>query len=180
NQARATWAPQTAIEYYQKALEFTSQELSGPQPYREWYAGLGESLAAQARFAEAAEAYHALRAAAEAASDLVAQAQAWNGLAFVEERRGANRASVECAAKAATLARQAGVGVGAQTALARALFLKGWAYYRLGDAAVVLDLGEQGLALCTQLGDDHERTNSLKLIAVGHLLLGRHREADQY
>src|SRR5206468_2370458 len=31
-----------------------------------------------------------------------------------------------------------------------------------------------------QLGDDYERTNSLKLIAVGHLLLGRHREADQY
>jgi predicted ATPase len=180
NQARAAWAPQTAIDYYQKAIEFTSGGFSGPQQCREWYAGLGESLAAQARFAEAADAYHDMRAAAEAAGDLVAQAQAWNGLAFVEERRGANRASVECAAKAASLARQAGEGVSAQTALARALFLKGWAYYRLGDAAVVLDMGKQALALCIQLGDDHERTNSLKLIAVGHLLLGRHREADQY
>jgi len=44
----------------------------------------------------------------------------------------------------------------------------------------VLELGEQALALCTQLGDDYERTNSLKLIAVSHLLLGRHREADHY
>src|SRR5437867_767374 len=180
NQARAAWAPQTAIDYYQKALAFVSRELSGPQQCREWYSGLGESLAAQARFAEAAEAYHAMRAAAEAAGDQVAQAQAWNGLAFVEERRGANRVSVECAAKAAMLARQAGEGVSAQTALARALFLKGWAYYRLGDAAVVLEMGKQALALCTQLGDDYERANSLKLIAVGHLLLGRHREADQY
>jgi tetratricopeptide (TPR) repeat protein len=146
----------------------------------DWFSGLGESLAAQARFSEATDAYESMRAAAELLGDLVAEAHAWNGLAFVQERRGANRVSVDCASRAAELATRAGSSAAAQPARARALFLKGWAFYRLGDAAAVLAHGEQALALCTELGADYEKTNCLKLIAVGHLLLGHHDQADEF
>src|SRR5207247_10814834 len=121
NQARAAWAPQSAIDYYQKALAFSSREPSSPQQCLEWYGGLGESLVAQARFTEAAEAYESMRAAAEAIADKVAEAQAWNGLAFVQERNGANRESVEWPARAALLARQAGARVAASADVARGL-----------------------------------------------------------
>jgi tetratricopeptide (TPR) repeat protein len=103
-----------------------------------------------------------------------------NGLAFIHERRGANRVSVECATRAAELAVQASSGPAARAARVRALFLKGWAFYRLGDPAAVLTHGEQALALCKELEADFEKTNSLKLIAVGHLLLGRHHQADEF
>jgi predicted ATPase/class 3 adenylate cyclase len=175
HQARAAWSPQLAIGYYQKAL--VDQR---PSDHRgAWYAGLGECLAAQAQFAEAERVYRQMLALAQP-GDAEAAARAWNGLAFVYERQGANRASIEAATQSIDLVRDAGENAPAQTLLARALFLKGWAYYRLGDAAEVLAWGEQALALSSKLEIGNEKVNSLKLIACGHLLLGRHQQASRF
>ena len=181
-QATMGYAPANAIESFQKALALLSAAVSVPASAAakrlEWDEGLGEALGAQARFGEAEAAYLAMRREAEAAGDVLAQARAWNGLAFLHERRGDNRASVAAAERAESLSRQAGEDAAARIERIRALHLKGWAFYRLGDAAKVLALAAETLELCTQFGDRRGRATSLKLHGVGHLLLGHYLEAD--
>jgi predicted ATPase len=181
-QARSGYAPVAAIEYFKKALSLPA---SAPAPSEtnsgarlEWYEGLSDALATQARFTEALESYGKVREMAETVGDLAMQASAWNGFAFLHERRGDNRASVDAAETAELLARRAGVGSRAE--LIRALHLKGWASYRLGDAPTVLSLATQTLRLCEESGDRYSMPASFKLFGVAHLQLGHYQEADRY
>src|SRR5262249_20772838 len=104
--------------------------------------------------------------------------RAWNGLAFVHERQGDNRASVQSAERAETLARHAGEAGRAECI--RALYFRGWALYRLGDASAVLSLADQTLKLCTECGNRHGMVTSAKLLGVAHLHLSHSKEADRY
>src|SRR5262249_46847705 len=110
--------------------------------------------------------------------DMVMQARAFNGLAFLHERFGRNRASVEYAEKAETLARAAGEA--GKPEWIRSLLLKGWAFYRLSDAAAVLALGEQARKLCGEFGNYSGLATSLKLLGVANLQLGHFPEADRF
>jgi predicted ATPase len=181
-QASMGHAPANAIDSFQKALALLPVTASLPSSAvakrLEWQEGLGEALGAQARFAEADAAFQAMRIEAEWAGDSLAQARAWNGLAFLLERRGDNRASVVAAERAESLSRQLGENTAARTERIRALHLKGWAFYRLGDTTMVLALAAETLQLCTQFDDRRGRARSLKLHGVGHLQLGRYLEAD--
>jgi predicted ATPase/class 3 adenylate cyclase len=181
-QARASYAQVMAIENLKKALTMLPPERAEEKSFQtkqmEWQDGLGAALGTQARFAEAKETYARMRALAEARKDVVAQARAGNGLAFVHERLGDIRASVEAADQARLLAQSAGDS-GTQEQI-RALHLKGWAFYRLGDAAAVLALGEQILKLCTEVGDRRGMATGFKLHGVAHLQLGHYLEADRY
>jgi predicted ATPase len=181
-QARAGHAPATAIDYFQKALDlYAGERRKGgavQSSHLELYAGLSDTLAMQARFAEALDGFGKLRTLAESAGDLASQAHAWNGIAFLLERRGDNRASIEAAEKAELLARGAGEGCSAE--LARAAHLKGWAYYRLGDAAAVLSLADLTLKLAEQSNDLFSKAGSYKLFGVAHLQLGHYQDADGY
>jgi len=180
-QSRLVDAPATGIEFFRKALELlpaqsaTSRELQATR--LEWHEGLGETLGAQARFAEALQAYGEMRSLAEALGDLSAQARAWNGVAFLHERNGENRASIESAERAERLALDAGVA--GQQERIRALYLKGWALYRLGEAPAVLELAEQTLKLYGERGDRRGMVTSFKLFGVVHLHLGHFEEADR-
>jgi len=179
-QARLGYAPATAIESFRKALELLSGQPAASADLQarrlEWQEGLGETLGAQARFGEALKTYGDMLQLAEAIGDLSAQARAWNGVAFLHERCGKNRASVESAEKAERLARDAGEA--GQRERTKALFYKGWALYRLGDAAAVLELAEETLRSYTELGDRRGMVTSFKLFGVAHLHLGHFREAD--
>jgi len=146
----------------------------------EWFEGLTDCLGAQARFGEAIEACAGLRALAEKLGDKIAQARAWNGLAFLEERRGDNRASVQAAERASNFAAEAGESEAARRELLKAFHLKGWAFYRLGDAPAVLALAEQTQQLSQQLKDRRGLATSFKLHGVAHLQLGHFNEADRY
>jgi len=183
-QASMGYAPTNAIDSFQKALALLSAAVSVPSSAAakrlEWQEGLGEALGSQARFVDADAAYLAMRTEAETAGDLLAQARAWNGLAFLHERQGDNRASVVAAERAESLARQSGDSAAATAGRIRALHLKGWAFFRLGDAKMVLALAAETLQLCTQFGDRRGQATSLKLHGVGHLLLGRYHEADRF
>ena len=116
------------------------------------------------------------RALAEAAGSPLAQARAWNGLAFLNERLGKYRASIDCAERAEVLARD--IGDAGRGERIRALLLKGWAYYRLSDAAAVLALGDQARRLCLECGNRSGLATSHKLHGVAHLQLGHFQEAD--
>jgi predicted ATPase/class 3 adenylate cyclase len=180
-QAQDTYAPETAIGYYQKALEFleSSEASEGPEVYTrrlELYEGLGEMLRWQARFTEAAEAYTSMLAAAEAMGDTVQQARALNGLSWAQDLQGEHRAALESAGRAEQMARKEG----AQVELVTALFNKGWASYGLGNVDGALALGEQALALSTELDPRRAMARSLTLLSAIATMLGRYKEAAQH
>jgi serine/threonine protein kinase/tetratricopeptide (TPR) repeat protein len=202
-QARASYAPEAAIGFYRQALELmreattssgSSTGSSGGAGDAEaaavavlrahvtnWYGGLGEALTMQARYGEAIEAYALMRGTAEEAGELIAQARAWNGLTAVQEYLGDNRAALESARRAETLARKAGDAAGAKAELAVALNRQGLASHRLGDAAAVAELGQRILHLSETMseGARHARANGLRLLGVAHETSGRFAEGDE-
>jgi class 3 adenylate cyclase/tetratricopeptide (TPR) repeat protein len=181
-QARLGYAPANAIVHFKKALELLPKngtpERALLKQQLEWQEGLVESLGAQARHAEALDACNVVRNMAQQLSDPVAEACAWNGMAYLHERRGDNRASVECAEQAESHALKDPAS--GQAERIRALLIKGWAFYRLGDVSAVLDLGGKVLELCTQQGDRRSSATSLKLLGVAHLQLGHYLKADRF
>jgi class 3 adenylate cyclase/tetratricopeptide (TPR) repeat protein len=179
-QARAGFAPASAIDYFHKALALLPTSADGDfQTKRlEWLGGLGEVLTAQARFNEALDICNQFLALAELQGDLVMQARALNSLAYLHERLGRNRASVEYAERAEAIARPAGEP--GRPEWVRSLLLKGWAFYRLSDAAAVLALGEQAQKLCSQFGIQSGLATSFKLLGVAHLQLGQFPQADRF
>jgi serine/threonine protein kinase/predicted ATPase len=194
-QARASYAPEAAINFYRKALDFMREvkeadargaQIAALRPQAiKWYGGLGEVLTMQARYDEAVEAYTQMREAAEECADLIAQARAWNGLTAVQEYRGDNRAALLSARRAESLASEAlnekGNETGAKAELAVALNRQGLASHRLGDAGKVTELGQQILSL-SELMDEgalQARANGLKLLGVAHEVSGRFAEADE-
>ena len=180
--AREGYAPVTAIEFFRKGLALLPLESADPKDLiaqrMTWHEGLADVLGAQAKFIEALDSCHQALDLARQLKDRIAEARAWNGLAFLNERLGRNRASVDCAERAEALAREAGEA--GMTERIRALLLKGWAFYRLSDAAAVLALGDQTHELCLEFGNRHGLATSYKLHGVAHLQLGHFAEADRY
>ncbi|RLC79076.1 MAG: hypothetical protein DRJ03_13310 [Chloroflexi bacterium] len=189
-QARNTYAPEAAIGYYQKALALllpdeTSEDLETAEVYAtqrvSLYEGLAEMLLWQAQYTEAVEACTAMREAAEASGDAVAQACAWNRLSRTQDAQGDYPAALESAGQAEAISRNAQrTNDAAKVELARALFRKGWGFYRLGDAEAALELGEQALALSVKLDTQREMADSLNLLGGVHSLLGHHGNAAHY
>jgi len=172
DQARQAYAPSGASNYYQRALMLGAH--ATPAQRLEWHEGLGGVLQAQARYAEATEAYQAMCDLAQAGEEEpLAQARAYTGLANVQQSWGASREALDNAVRAETLARQANAPV----EVAHAVYLRGWILYRLGDAAQALALGEQALALSTALPDARVMAHSYRLLGAAHYVLGQHTAA---
>jgi serine/threonine protein kinase/tetratricopeptide (TPR) repeat protein len=190
-QARETYAPETAINYYRKALDFLDAlgpvaegggDLALHALRMEWYEGLGEVLRVQARYGEAVEAYQAMRAAAEALQAGPAQARAWNEIALVQSSQGDNRAAYESTQRAEMIARVEGRGAGAGVELARALNLQSQASSRLGDAHAAMTLADRALSLVDDLGDAGRRVRAdcLKSLGMAYHMLGLFEQAEEF
>ena len=178
------YAHEAAIEYYRKAIDFASeaQAVTG-EPGRgrriEWYRGMAEALGVLARFDEAIDAFERMRAAAAAAGDEVAEARAWNGRGFIEQRKGDYQGLLASAERAEELAAAAGVAPEAQIERAVALVRMSDGYFRLGAAREQEALAERALELAASLGDAglREKALSLKLLGMAHQVAGRFEEA---
>ncbi|HEX8282002.1 MAG TPA: protein kinase [Pyrinomonadaceae bacterium] len=192
-QARETYAPETAIRHYRKALDLLAAHgasnagdaAEDPALHAlrlEWCEGLGEALRVQARYSEAVEAYRQMRAAAESLQAIPAQARAWNEIALVQSSQGDNRASFESTHRAEMLARGAGEGAGAGVELARALYLQSQVCSRLGDARAAMKLADRALALVDRLGDEGRRARAecLKSLGMAYHTLGQFEQAEQF
>jgi predicted ATPase/class 3 adenylate cyclase len=185
-QAQDAYAPETAIDYYQRALKLLdddqiSEVLKTSEVYAQrikLYPGLGEVLNTRARYEEAIEASTAMLTAAEAIVDASAQARAWNGLAWTQSLQGDSRASLESAKRAEAIARTVGVAI--QTELLTALHWKGIAFWRIGDAERALALAEETLVRSTELDAKQEMIHSLSLFGVVNNMLGRYDQAVSY
>ncbi|HEX7313509.1 MAG TPA: tetratricopeptide repeat protein [Pyrinomonadaceae bacterium] len=191
-QARETYAPETAIRYYRKALGFLNARGAVTEPEdelalnalrMEWYEGLGEVLRVQARYSESIEAYKEMHAAAAALQSAPAQARAWNEIALVQSSQGDNRACFESTQRAELLARSAGVtGSAAGVELARALNLQSQVCSRLGDARAAMMLADRALSLVDKLGDEGRRVRAecLKSLGMAYHMLGQFEQAEEF
>jgi class 3 adenylate cyclase/tetratricopeptide (TPR) repeat protein len=175
-QAEDTYAPEAAIRYYQKALDFLPKTATVSVQRAAVFEGLGNELGRLGRYAAATQAYRAMLTAAESADDELAQAHAWERLAWVQGSQGNYHAAIENADHAEELSR----ATGAQVVLVRALHRKGLAFLELGRPEKALDLGEQALTLSTELSARREMAKSLNLLGAVHWLLGKHRQATRY
>jgi tetratricopeptide (TPR) repeat protein len=182
-QARESYAADAAVRHYRKALALLPPErrgAAGGSVYAlEWYEGLGVVLWRQARLGEAVEAYELMRSEAEALGDAAAEARAWNGLSLVEDAQGDARAALKSAQRAEQLARGAGESKVARAALITAMLRRGYASYRLGDAAAVVELAECALALSSAEDSQRDRARSLHLLGTGHQMLGDSARAQE-
>jgi tetratricopeptide (TPR) repeat protein len=88
-----------------------------------------------------------------------------------------NQSELRASLESASRAEEAAHAAGAAAELARAVFAKGWATYRLGEGEAALALGERSLALSTALGDQSEIALSLNLLGAAHDMLGHLEEA---
>jgi class 3 adenylate cyclase/tetratricopeptide (TPR) repeat protein len=182
-QAQIADAPRAAVEFYNRALAFLppfQETTSAAQAVQHIaaYEGLGNVLRWQAQFAEAVEAFRAMLVTAQAAKDVAAQARAWNGLSTVQDLQEDYVSALKSAACAEESARSAGVP--AQEELARALFRKGWALYRLGDTERALVLAGQALDFAIKQDLTHEIGQDLNLLGSIHITLERYEEAARY
>jgi serine/threonine protein kinase/predicted ATPase len=189
-QARETYAPETAINFYRKALDFLpnvekregADALAVQTLRMEWYEGLGETLRVQARYADAVEAYQQMRAAAGALNLPAAQAHAWNEIALVRASQMDTHAAFDSARRAELLSRQAGAGVTARVEVAQALNLQSQASSRLGETGAALRLADRALALTSDLGESGRRVRaeSLKSLGMAYHALGKFEQADEF
>jgi tetratricopeptide (TPR) repeat protein len=177
-QAQNTYAPDLAINFFQKALEFIKRHDGAEQNQLklEAYQRLGMVLNLQARYPDAIEIFTAMLAEAEQIGDPVEQSRALHGLAFSLNYQGDNRASLENALRAEALARS----VNDNSELAVSLWDQSFAHYRLGEAKLALPLAEQALAIFTDLDDTAQIARCFNLLGGLNYMSGRLNDAEGY
>jgi len=178
-QARTTFVPQAAIDYFQKAITLWKQaheaETQPIDQQIEALGGLGDTLLVQARYREALEAYTAMRALADQVADVPAQSRAWQGLAQAHGDLGDSRAALDGAVRAEVLARS----VGARTELALATLMKGRALLRHGDTAGALGAGAEIVELAMAANDHRLRASGQNLLGGVYYTQGRYPAAEK-
>ncbi|MCX7754149.1 MAG: tetratricopeptide repeat protein [Anaerolineales bacterium] len=179
-QAYETYAPESAVEYGRKALQF-ARLVNIPEAERmDWQETLGKALFALARYDEALHAYQEMRAIADAAASVEGWARAWYHIAYVHDHLGNNALSLESAENALRLADK-----GAKPdLLIRAVYGKGWALYRLGDVNSAIHLGELALRMARNLEHkitaQREMAQACQLLGAAYELRGEFTKAAQY
>jgi tetratricopeptide (TPR) repeat protein len=184
-QARDTYAPEVAIAHYQRALMLMpgDDQVTGEE-HRQWadrrillYQGLGEVLWWRARYDQAMEAFRKMLTEAQIAENPEAQARAWNELAGAFDGYGDYRNEMESAEQAMRTAEAAGEN--GRKELARAIFNKGWALFRLGDSSAAQSLGQESLSLSRSLNARRSVADSLNLLGVVCEMLGQFEESNR-
>lgn len=179
-QAREAHASDAAVAHYQKALQFARQANIPAVERMDWHETLGKSLFTLARYDESLAAYQEMRAIADSIASVDGWARAWYNIAYVHDHIGNNTLSLESAENALRLADK-----GAEPELLiRAVYGKGWALYRLGDANSAIHLGELALRLAgsleNQVASQREKAQACQLLGAAHELRGDLAKASQY
>ena len=177
--AEATYATDTAIEYYQKALAYWKQNSdagSQPNPAQlEAYLGLGEMLNWKARYAESTELWTTIRADAEKRGDQLALARAWRGLGVIQMYQGNFPDALELLAHSEEAAKLSN----AQVELTKILQLRGWCQFNLGNMDSASVLAEQALTMSEEDKDRQQIGEVLNLLTAIHGTQGHFEQAAQ-
>ena len=179
-QAQATYAHAVAADYYQHALEMVN-DAEKPIPIAQQcslLSGFGVSLRLQARYTEAMGIFHTLLTLAETVQDLFKQIEALDNLARIHERHGEYQQALALAEQMELLARQTNDMT--PTQLAGVLYRRGWTLYRLGEMEQALAIGHQCKTLSQNGEDLLMKAQSMNLIGVAYVALGRFDLAEPY
>ncbi|NJC94719.1 MAG: tetratricopeptide repeat protein [Anaerolineae bacterium] len=177
-QAQNTYASDSAIGFYQKALGFINGH--GTDEHRplkiDVLQRLGDVLNWQARYTEAMEVHGQMAETAQEADDSAARSRALQALATSVSYQGDHRAALEYALQAETLART----VDAKLELFRALYTQGWARFRLGEGTMALSLAQKALEVSTDLKDPNEMARCLNLLGAAYYASGQYDMVEKY
>lgn len=176
-QAQKTYASDSAIHYYQKALDFINNHGKGEhlQLKLKVMQRLGEVMNWQARYPDAVNIYTAMLKEAEQGEDIAAQSRALQSLATSLSYQGDHQTCLDNAIRAETIARNANI----KAELGGALRIQGSARFRLGDFQTALSQAEESLSVFTELDSQNEMARSLNLIAAAHYVSGRLGDAER-
>ncbi len=179
-QAKDAHAPDAALHAYRKALELDDR-LKDPAPSRSAWRievtdGLGQVLLWLGAYGESIEAFTEMQTTAAMSGDLLAEANAWHGMAEAQMHEGDFRSSIESAEREEAIALKAG----AVLPLAKALWMKAWGAFRLGDVDTALPLATRVAELSSSLDDHGQIAHSLNLLGVLKSVTGRNDEAVQH
>jgi class 3 adenylate cyclase/tetratricopeptide (TPR) repeat protein len=178
--SQVTYVPQMAKDYYHRALKLWEQvEVLVPEQesYKiEVYHGLGQVLDWLGRYDEAVEAYHNMTGVAKRLGDPKPQAHAWQGTAEALMHKGDTREAIRSASQAEALAIQAQ----AELESIKALWMKAWGAYRLGEIESALAQARRVYDLSHQLKDRAQMAHSLNLLGVLESVSGQFEQASVY
>ena len=179
-QSQVTYVPEMAKDYYHKALNLWEREdqLTPEQESLqiEVYNGLGQVLNWLGRYDEAVESFHRMAEAAERSGEIKSHAQAWQGTAEAQMHQGDTRGAIQSASRAEALANQAGAALES----IKAVWMKAWGAYRLGEMEDALSRARRVSELSHQLQDKGQMAHSLNLLGVLESVSGRFEEASGY
>ena len=165
--AQEMYAPETAIEYYQKALAQLPDAAGNQRLRMTLNSNLGEVLRHKARFTEAVTAFGHALAVAEEIDDVLTQVQVYCELSHVLDRLGEHQEALASAQRAQKLAR----AKDAQREIVEALILQGWALLRLGRLTEAIEIGDQVVQLSESLAI-LERKGAVYTLRSAYNLLG--------
>ena len=183
-QSFKTHAAESAIVYYQKALDFAAQN-DAQTPLEnifEWQRGLGIAFWSRAKFAEAVKNHRLSLETAETLDDQVAQSAVWTHLSICQLETGENRAAMESAAESVRLAREAGASEAARLQLVVALYRYGRSLWSLGKAVETVEISGEALEIAEEYGDKglYEKGFCFHLLTAGNYALGHFKQALFY
>jgi tetratricopeptide (TPR) repeat protein len=174
--AQVTYAPQTAITYYQKALRYWEQGQAtqiGHAARMEAYQGLGLMLNWQGRYDEAISVFEDMLESTEAE---ISKSHAWNGIAEAKVRQGKFPDAIAAAMKSSEIAEQ----MNAPLEQTQAGWMKAWSKLHIGEIDEALQLAEDILAISDKLHYENQRAQTFNLIGILNLVKGQYGPATQY
>ena len=174
--AQDTYAPEVAIQHYQKALTLNPEQ----DTYSEWRVnvldGLGRMLSWQGQYDEAKNTFTQLETIAQQQDDVAGLANALIGLATLQIYRGDFQRATEYAQKVEDILQD----TDKKKPVAQAIFIRGWNAYRTGDAETAIQLGEKALKICKEFEFNSLMLQSLNLLGGVQYALGQYTKATEY
>lgn len=159
--AQDAYMPETAITYYQKALQSLPIQPKTAVPRIALNHGLGDMLRSRARLQAAIAAFLEMRTAAQRAGNKTAELEALQQLIFSFALQGDYPALLKMARETEKVARKAGN----QKHLAVALAAQGWAYLSMSRVRKAIAPAKESLSLSTTAVAPRE-------MAFSHVVLG--------
>ncbi len=176
-QARDTYAPEAAIDYFQTALSLLPYESDDIEQRMALMEGVGRSLQAIGQYAAAAVVYRDLAWVAGAEGNLPAQSRALSRLATVQDRQGQPNVALETSRTAVSLAEEASDE--GRTELITALLSQASSCISIGNLEAAFDLCTRAHEIGVAIENREQIVYALNLIGVVHSTAGRYAQAMQ-
>lgn len=175
-QARAAYAPDTAIGYYRRAISWVADSPTLKRDLLACYAAIGQAQIDAARYNDALASFREMCDLARRLGDRQAEAQALERLAAIADDMSDPRAMRDYAEQALSLARAAGNPGQIVLSLADLSL----ANVRLGFDQRGLELAQEALATAQQAGYQPGIAKSLSYLAIASEQLGDMEAALRY